>query len=118
VPTEHGIRLDDRQRAPHIGEQPIKADQYQSVHAADEKPFWRGPPQDVYLLAQHQVLRFERSIGAARQTPTRSDCKSPASDNSIAGFAATRHPREISDRDRGGYLLLAWECGPCRATGV
>src|SRR5260370_14708586 len=23
-------------------------------------PFWRGPPQDVDLLAQHQVLRLER----------------------------------------------------------
>jgi len=60
VPTDHGIRLDDRQRAANIGEQPIEADQYQSVDAADEKPFWRGPPQDVDLLAQHQVFRLER----------------------------------------------------------
>src|SRR5260370_39833836 len=60
VPTDHGIRLDDRQRAANIGEQPIKADQYQSVDTADEKPFWRGPPQDVDLLAQHQDLRLKR----------------------------------------------------------
>src|SRR5713226_7115463 len=59
VPTDHSIRLDDRQRAANIGEQPIKADEYQSVDAADEKPFWRGPPQDVDLLAQHQVLRLK-----------------------------------------------------------
>src|SRR6266851_9575717 len=45
VPADHGIRLDDRQRAPNIGEQPIKTDQYQSVGATEEKPFWRGPPQ-------------------------------------------------------------------------
>src|SRR6266849_9243002 len=31
-----------------------------NVDAADEKPFWHGPPQDVDLLAQHQVLRLER----------------------------------------------------------
>jgi len=35
--TDHGIRLDDRQRAANIGEQPIEADQYQSVDAAEEK---------------------------------------------------------------------------------
>jgi hypothetical protein len=39
----HGIRLDDRQRAANIGEQPIKADEYQWVDAAEEKPFWSGP---------------------------------------------------------------------------
>src|SRR5262249_22983189 len=59
VPTDHGIRLDDRQRAPNIGEQPIKADEYQSVDAADEKPFWRGPAQDIDLLSQHQDLRLK-----------------------------------------------------------
>src|SRR5207244_6966167 len=59
-PTHYGIRLDDRQRAANIGEQSIEADEYQSVDAADEKPFWRGPPQDIDLLAQHQDLRLER----------------------------------------------------------
>ncbi len=59
VPTDHGIRLDDRQRAPNIGEQPIEADQYQSVDAAEQKPLWRGPPQDIDLLAQHQDLRLK-----------------------------------------------------------
>jgi hypothetical protein len=33
--------------------------EYQSVDAADEKPFRRGPPQHVDLLAQHQVLRLK-----------------------------------------------------------
>src|SRR6266568_6109382 len=60
VPPDHGIRLDDRQGAPNIEEQPIKADEYQSVDAAEEKPFWRGPPQDIDLLAQHQDLCLER----------------------------------------------------------
>src|SRR6266496_6718733 len=59
VPTDHGIRPDDRQRAANIGEQPIKADQYQSVDAAEEKPLWRGPPQGIDLLAQHQDLRLK-----------------------------------------------------------
>src|SRR6266566_8417241 len=58
-PTDHGIRLDDRQRAPNIGEQSIEADQYQSVDAAEEKPLWRAPPQDIDLLAQHQDLRLK-----------------------------------------------------------
>src|SRR5712691_2989203 len=59
VPTDHGIRLDDRQRAANIGEQPIKADEYQSVDAAEDKPLWRGPPQDIDLLVQHQDLRLK-----------------------------------------------------------
>src|SRR6266571_2354025 len=59
VPTDHGIRLDDRQRAPNIGEPPIEADEYQSVGAAEEKPLWRGPPQGIDLLAQHQDLRLK-----------------------------------------------------------
>jgi len=36
-----------------------EADEYQSVDAAEEKPFWRGPPQDIDLLAQHQDLRLK-----------------------------------------------------------
>jgi hypothetical protein len=40
------------------------------------------------------------SIGIARRAPTRSVCKSPTSDNSIARFAATHQPDEVSDRDR------------------
>src|SRR5262245_2877081 len=56
MPTDHGIWLDDRQCAPNIGEQ---ADEYQLVDAVEEKPLWRGPPQDIDLLAQHQVLRLK-----------------------------------------------------------
>src|SRR5712692_4937644 len=75
VPTDHGVRLDDRQRAPNIGEQPKKADEYQSVDAAGEKPLWRGPPQDVDLLAQYQDLRLKlcsRSEQVAERPPSQS----------------------------------------------
>jgi hypothetical protein len=76
APINEHFNADDCQRAANIGEQPIEADEYQSVDAAEEKPLWRGPPQDIDLLAQHQDL------------------------DNIARFAAARQPDEVSDRDR------------------
>jgi len=93
VPTDQGIRLDDRQRAANIGEQPIEADEYQSVGAAEEKPLWRGPPHGIDLLAQHQDLRLrlcsrseqvdehppDQSAKAPHQATTSPDSPSSAS---------------------------------------
>jgi hypothetical protein len=73
----------------NIGEQPIATDENQAIDAAATRPLWRPPPQDGDLLAQHQVLRLiaPLSIGTARRTPTRSDCKGPTSHGSITDLA-------------------------------
>jgi hypothetical protein len=69
VPTDHSIRLDDRQRAPNIGEQPIKADQYQSVDAADEKPFF-GAVRRRTLTCWRSTRFSASSAPLDRNSPT------------------------------------------------
>jgi hypothetical protein len=59
-PTKDRLRLDNCQDVPNTGEQPIEADKYQSVDVAEEGPLRRRSPQDIDLLAQHEVLRCER----------------------------------------------------------
>jgi len=68
VPTDHGIRLDDRQRAANIGEQPIEADQYQSVDAADEKPF--GAVRRRTLICWRSTRFSASSARLDRNSPT------------------------------------------------
>jgi hypothetical protein len=96
VPTAHGIRIDDRQRDANIGKQPIKADEYQTVDAAEEKPLWRGPPQGIDLLAQHSGSPPQAllSVGAGRRAPT------PASGDNVARFAIICEPGEVCDRHK------------------
>jgi hypothetical protein len=65
MPTDDGVRLEDRQRVANIREQPIERNENQTIDAAEARPLRRRAPQDVDLLAQNQVLRLER--------PSRSD---------------------------------------------
>src|SRR6202023_1236003 len=60
VPTNDRLRLDTCQDVPNTGEQPIEADKYQPVDVAEKRPLRRRSPQDIDLLAQHEVLRCER----------------------------------------------------------
>jgi hypothetical protein len=52
MPTDHCIRLYDRQRAAKVGEQPVEAHEYQAVKAVEGKPSRRSPLQNINLLAQ------------------------------------------------------------------
>src|SRR6266496_2456349 len=134
VPTDHGIRLDDRQRAPNIGEQPIEADQYQSVDAAEEKPLWRGPPQDIDLLAQYQDLRLklcsrseqvddhppDQSAKVPHQATTSPDSRSSASRMRFATGTPfirrnpLRRPAGARDSLRGNTAACSWNFAPIR----
>jgi len=60
MPSEQGVRLDDRQRRPNIREQPPQADENQSVGPAEGRPLWPRSPQNIDLLPQHQVLSLKR----------------------------------------------------------
>src|SRR5665213_2062590 len=60
IPTDHRIELHDRQRLPNIGEQPVEDHEYEAVKAVEGKPSWCGPPQNVDLLTQDEVLFRKR----------------------------------------------------------
>jgi len=60
VPTDHGIGLDDRQRIAKFGEQPVEDHEYEAVKAVEGKPSRCGPPQNVDLLTQDEVLCRKR----------------------------------------------------------
>jgi hypothetical protein len=57
----HGLRFDDSKRFSNIWEQPMEAGEYQSVDAPEGRPARCRSPQDIDLLAQHQILSFKRS---------------------------------------------------------
>src|SRR5215470_1537155 len=80
VPTDHGVRFDNRQRRSNIGGT-VDRGENQSVGPAEGRPLWPCPPQNIDLLAQHQILSFKRptSTGIGRPAPTRSVCKHPSS---------------------------------------
>jgi hypothetical protein len=56
----HGLRFDDSKRFSNIWEQPMEAGEYQSVDAPEGRPARCRSPQDIDLLAQHQILSFKR----------------------------------------------------------
>src|SRR5215471_8557287 len=56
MPTYDGVRFNDRQRRSNIGEQPTEADGNQSIGSLEGRPLWPHSPQNIDLLAQHQVL--------------------------------------------------------------
>src|SRR5215467_1116995 len=64
MPTDDGVRFDDRQRRSNIGEQPREADENQSIGSPEGRPLGPHSPQNIDLLAQHQVLNFKRRSGA------------------------------------------------------
>jgi hypothetical protein len=61
MPTDNGIRFNDRQRIANSGEQPIEKNEYQSINDTEGEPLWRAPPQDVDLLPQRPNLGLDRS---------------------------------------------------------
>jgi hypothetical protein len=59
MPADNGIRFNDRQRIANSWEQPIEANEYQSVNGIEGDFLWRLSSQDVDLLPQRPNLRFE-----------------------------------------------------------
>jgi hypothetical protein len=72
------------------------------------RSLFRGPPQDVDLLAQHQDQAL-LSVGTGRRAPTRSVCKGSTSGDNIARFAIICQPDEVSDRDSLDRMLIFGE---------
>jgi hypothetical protein len=79
MPTYDGVRFDDRQRRSNIGEQPTEADENESIGSTEGRPLWPHSPQNIDLLAQHQVLSFKRRSRAeqADQRPPDQSAKIP-----------------------------------------
>jgi hypothetical protein len=60
VPTDNGVRLNDRQRIANFRKQSIETNEYQSVDSAEDEFLRRSPPQNVYLLPQRPNLCLKR----------------------------------------------------------
>src|ERR1700724_3123773 len=65
-PSNHGLRLQDRQGAEHLRSQTIQAGEYQTVQHPERRPFRRLPPQHVKLMTQKRVFSLNRAPGADR----------------------------------------------------
>ena len=59
VPSNDGLRPDDRERISYIRKQSIEADERQPVECAEAQPLRRGPPEHDDLLPQDQVFGFK-----------------------------------------------------------
>ena len=73
MPTDHRIGLHDRQRLANVGEQPVEAHEYQAIKAVEGKPSPCGPPQNVDLLAQDEVLCRNRRSRSEQPDKPRPD---------------------------------------------
>src|ERR1700730_12309010 len=72
VPSNHGLRLHDRQGAEHLRSQTIQAGEYQTVQHPERRPFRRLPLQHVKLMTQDHVFSLKRG-----PRPKRSDQRQP-----------------------------------------
>jgi len=98
--SDNGLRLDDRQGVPDIGNM-WRADEYQPVEGVEAEPLRGGAAQHDDLLPQKPGFRLRamRAIGITRSTRTQSVCRRPTSDHNITRFAGPRQLDDIYDRD-------------------
>ena len=61
VPSYNGVRLNDRKRTTSLREQPVKANENQSVNEVESKLARRPSPKHIDLLPQDQNLGLKRS---------------------------------------------------------
>ncbi|WJR75922.1 hypothetical protein [Bradyrhizobium sp. NP1] len=60
VPTDHGIRLHNRQRLDGIWYQSIQPNKDQAIHGTDGRSLRPVPSLDVKLMTKNQDLSFQR----------------------------------------------------------
>src|ERR1700730_1125034 len=72
VPSNHGLRLHDRQGAEHLRSQTIQAGEYQTVQHPERMPFRRFPLHHLKLMTQDHVFSLKRG-----PRPKRSDQRQP-----------------------------------------
>src|ERR1700722_7505099 len=101
VPSNHGLRLHDRQGAEHLRSQTIQAGEYQTVQHPERRPFRRLPPQHVKLMTRQrrpQEKRRTADPGGRWRRPARAhadrrgaaSCRAPR----IRGCTRKRQPTE------------------------
>ena len=61
MPTDHGVRSDDRQCIIHLGKQSADTSQYQSVNRDEGRSPGTGSPQHIDLLPQDQNFCLKRN---------------------------------------------------------
>jgi hypothetical protein len=59
MPSNDGLRPDDRQRMSNVRKQSVEADENQPVEDVEAEPLRRGAPKDDNLLPKDQILGFK-----------------------------------------------------------
>jgi len=59
MPSNDGLRPDNRQGISNVRKQSVEASEYQPVECAEAEALRRGAPKDDELLPQDQVLGFK-----------------------------------------------------------
>jgi hypothetical protein len=77
VPTDHGIRLHNRQRLDDIWYQTIEPNKDQAIHGTEGQSLRLVASLDVKLMTKDQDLSFQTrpATGTMRSVPTRPCCK-------------------------------------------
>src|SRR5882724_1392094 len=60
MPTDHRLRLNDRESVQHAGRQPVQPCKYQTVYASEGQLLRRFTPQHIELVTKRQNLSFQR----------------------------------------------------------
>jgi hypothetical protein len=107
VPSNHGLRLHDRQGAEHLRSQTIQAGEYQTVQHPERRPFRRLPPQHVKLMTRQrrpQEKRRTADPGGRWRRPARAHADR-------RGAASSRAPRIRGWRAPRSALRSSVVCG-------
>ena len=69
VPSYNGVRLNDRKRTTSLREQPVKANENQSVNEVESKLARRPSPKHIDLLPQDQISASSVARDRIREHP-------------------------------------------------
>ena len=73
MPTDHGVRLHNRQRLDGIRRQTIQPNKDQAIHGIEGQSLRKVPPLDVKLMTKDQDLSFQRDPRPEQQDQHRPD---------------------------------------------
>ena len=108
MPTDHGVRSDDRQCIIHLGKQSADTSQYQSVNRDEGKSLGTGSPQHIDLLPQDQNFCLKRN-----SRPQQID-HHPTDQSAQIQHRAAASPNSRSTASRIGFAIGTTVIHPSR----
>src|SRR4051812_17878571 len=73
MPADDSSRLDDRKCIENARCDPIKADEYEPIKVAEDRPLARPSTQHIQLVAQSEILNLKRRTRAKPPDQRRPD---------------------------------------------